>query len=146
MKPVKPARWIFTVVIALLGLWACWAVAYPGDEKASGEKKPMLYELRIYTTHEGRLPALHKRFREHTMRLFEKHGMKNIIYWTPTDKDNTLVYVVAHQSLEAAERSWQGFRNDPEWHKAREASEADGPIVAKVERMFLSPTEYSPIK
>lgn len=100
-----------------------------------------VYELRTYTTHPGRLPALHKRFAEHTLKLFEKHGMKNEGYWTPTDeklKDNTLIYIVSHESQEAADRSWKAFGADPEWQKAREASEADGKIVLKVERVFMT--------
>ncbi len=69
----------------------------------------MVFELRTYTTHDGMLPALESRFRDHTMRIFEKHGMKNIGYWTPIDKPNTLVYIIAHASREAADVSWQAF-------------------------------------
>lgn len=114
-----------------------------GDEKAA---KARVYELRTYTTLEGRLPALNKRFREHTMRLFEKHGMKNVVYLTPTDKPETLVYLITHESVEAAKKSWDAFRADPEWHAARDASEKDGKIVAKAESQYLNPTEYSPLK
>lgn len=108
-----------------------------------------VYELRTYTTHPGRLPALHKRFSEHTMRLFAKHGMKNVIYWTPMDdelKDNTLVYVIAHKSRDAARASWDAFRNDPEWKKAAEESQRDGKIVMGVKSQYLTPTDYSPHK
>jgi hypothetical protein len=106
-----------------------------------------LYELRTYTTLPGRLPALNKRFAEHTMKLFEKHGMKNEMYWIPTDpakKDNTLIYVVSHASQEAADASWKAFGADPDWQKARAASEADGKIVEKVERVYMRLTDYSP--
>ena len=116
------------------------------DEK---KQSPLVYELRTYTTHPGKLLDLHKRFRDHTMRIFKKHGIKNVIYWTPTDpklKDNTLVYVVAHKSREAAGKSWNAFRNDPEWKKVFKESRKDGPIVTKVERQFLIPTNYSPMK
>jgi len=110
-------------------------------------KNPGVYELRIYTTEEGRLPALEKRFRDHTLKLFEKHGMKNVMYWTPTDPakaNNTLIYVLWHESEEAAKKSFEAFGKDPEWIAARDASEKDGKIVAKVERTFMKETEYSP--
>ena len=72
--------------------------------------------------------------------------MKNLAYWTPVDKPNTLVYVISHKSREAAEKSWKAFRDDPEWNKARTASEKDGKIVEKVESAYLAPTDYSPLK
>lgn len=108
-----------------------------------------VFEIRTYTTLEGRLDALNARFRNHTTRLFEKHGMTNVGYWTPADAplaSNTLIYILAHNSRDAARRSWDAFRNDPEWHKVRDASEADGKIVAKVESVFLKPTDYSKMK
>jgi hypothetical protein len=116
-----------------------------------GQEKKMsrIYELRTYTTLAGRLPALNKRFAEHTMKLFEKHGMKNEMYWVPMDdarKDNTLIYVVSHASREAADKSWKDFQADPDWVKARDASEKDGKIVEKVERVYMTMTEYSPGK
>ena len=110
----------------------------------SSETKSYVYELRTYTTLPGRLPALHRRFRDHTLRLFEKHGMKNLQYFTPVDTDDTLIYLLAHESREAAQASWAAFRQDPEWLKARDASEQDGKIVMKVESVFLEPTDYSP--
>ena len=113
------------------------------DEKA---EDTTVYELRTYTTHEGRLPDLHKRFRDHTMKIFARVGMKNVIYWTPTDKENTLVYVLAHKSQDAANESWAAFRKDPAWKKAFAESRKDGPIVMKVEKQFLTATDYSPMK
>ena len=115
------------------------------EEAGAAAENKMVFELRTYTTVPGRLPALHARFRDHTMRLFEKHGMKNVIYWTPTDKPDTLIYVLAHASEEAARQSFAAFRDDPDWKRAREDSEKDGPIVLKVESQFLAPTDYSPI-
>jgi hypothetical protein len=107
-----------------------------------------VYELRTYTTLPGRLPALHQRFAEHTITLFEKHGIKSEVYWSPTDdplKDNTLIYVVSHESREAADKNWKEFQADPEWIKVRDASEADGKILAKPpERVFMTQTAYSP--
>jgi hypothetical protein len=108
-----------------------------------------IYELRTYTAHEGKLEALHARFRNHTLKLFEKHGMTNVMYWRPTDeklKSNTLIYVVKHASREAADKSWAAFRNDPEWKKVRAESEKDGPIVVKVDFVFMETTDYSPKK
>lgn len=129
-------------IIAIVSLSAAVQKPAVSDEKHDA----MVYELRTYTTHEGRLPALHKRFRDHTMKIFENHGMKNIIYWTPADKKDTLVYVIAHKSMKAADASWGAFRNDPEWKAAYQASIADGKIVKKVEKQFLTATDYSPMK
>jgi hypothetical protein len=114
-------------------------------------KKPLTYELRTYTTNEGKLPNLNARFRDHTMRIFAKHGMKNIAYFTPTDEKlqkNTLVYFIAHASLEAAGKSWKAFGRDPEWGKVARESQVDGPILIKggVKRLYLAPTDYSPKK
>jgi len=103
-----------------------------------------VYELRTYTTAAGRLPALHKRFKDHTLRIFEKHGMKNVVYWTPVDQDNTLVYLLEHKSRKAAKASWAAFVKDPEWQKVFKASRKDGPIVTKVQSQFLRKTDYSP--
>jgi hypothetical protein len=109
-------------------------------------EKPLLYELRTYTTVEGRLPALHARFQNHTLKLFEKHGMKNVIYLTPADQPNTLIYLIAHKDKESRDASFEAFRADPDWIAARDASEKDGKIVEKVDSVFLQPTEYSPMK
>ena len=106
----------------------------------------MIYELRCYVPHPGKMEALLNRFRDHTMKLFEKHGMKNEMYWVPTDEplsQNTLIYIVSHDSAEAAKKSWAAFVADPEWIKARDASEADGKIVAKVDKVYMTKTDYS---
>lgn len=105
-----------------------------------------LFELRTYTTNDGKLDDLHARFANHTMELFEKHGMENIGYWTPVDKENTLIYIVAHDNIEAAEASWDEFRNDPDWQAAYAASREDGPLVVNVESVFMKGTEFSPMK
>ena len=132
-----------SVMCGLVGVVAYSAGLSRGEEKAAKR----VYELRTYTTEPGRLPALHARFRDHTMKLFEKHGMKNEMYWVPTDedlKDNTLIYVVSHASLDAAKKSWDAFRNDPEWKKVAAESEKDGKIVKKVEQHYMTLTDYSP--
>jgi hypothetical protein len=106
-----------------------------------------VYELRVYHTYEGKLEDLLTRFREHTMRIFEKHGMTNVAYWTPTDdplKGKTLFYVIAHASREAATANWQAFRDDPEWKDVQAKSEANGKLVEKVDSTFLMLTDFSP--
>lgn len=107
-----------------------------------------VYELRIYTTHEGKLPDLLRRFRDHTCKLFEKHGMTNIGYWVPIEKadgaDNTLIYLLSHKNREAARESWKAFGGDPDWKAAARASEANGKILAKIQSIYLATTDYSP--
>lgn len=105
-----------------------------------------VFELRVYHCFEGKLPDLLKRFREHTTKLFERHGMKNIAYWTPVDdpaKSNTLIYVLAHASRDAAAASWKAFQADPEWIEVRDKSEANGKIVEKVDSTYMAKTDFS---
>lgn len=108
-----------------------------------------IYELRIYTTADGRLPALLQRFGGGETELFHKHGMTGVGYWVPQDaptSENTMIYMLAHDSREAAAASWQGFFDDPEWTAMRQASLADGPIVTEVESTFMNPTDFSPAR
>jgi len=114
---------------------------------ADGASGPV-YELRVYTTHTGKMPDLLKRFREHTCALFERHGMKNIGYWLPveTQDQDTLYYVLEHKSRNAAKASWAAFGADPEWKQVASASEANGKIVTKVVSTFVEPTDYTPAK
>ena len=121
------------------------------SEPAGAEKKAAVrfFEMRTYTTNDGKLDALHSRFRDHTNPLFKKHGMELVAYWTPTDEKtakNTLIYVLAYPSLEAREKAWKGFVNDPAWKKAYAASIKDGRLVKKVESEYMVPTDYSPMK
>jgi hypothetical protein len=107
-----------------------------------------IYELRIYRTHEGKLPDLLTRFRDHTCRLFEKHGFTNVGYWTPVDeesgKDTTLYFLLSHKDRETSTASWQAFLADPEWQAAARASEANGKILAQdPESIFLKLTDFS---
>jgi hypothetical protein len=108
------------------------------------------FELRTYHTTEGKLEALNQRFREHTVALFEKHGMEVIGFWTPVGEDgaaNTLVYLLAYPSQEARDGAWKAFMNDPEWKKVyAESEKKDGKFVTKVESKMLAPTDYSPMK
>ncbi|MFL6551446.1 MAG: NIPSNAP family protein [Povalibacter sp.] len=123
------------------------AVAGRLTQAADADAK--VFELRTYTTPEGKLDELHKRFREHTTKIFERHGMTNVAYWTPQDPPlagHTLIYVISHKSRADAEKNWAAFRDDPEWQKVKAASEANGPIVTKVESVFMRPTDYSAMK
>jgi len=134
-------------ILHLLSLALFFGILSP---ELSGAADSQVYELRIYVTNEGKLDALLARFRDHTCRLFEKHGIVNIGYWTPIEeKDgskNTLIYIVAHQSRESAISSWKSFSSDPEWQTARKASEASGKILAKPpESILMTATEYSPL-
>jgi hypothetical protein len=135
-------------VLGAIAMIAVGLIGFAAGVSVGQEKKTRVYELRTYTVLPGRLPALHKRFAEHTMKLFEKQGMRSEMYWVPTDdarKDNTLIYVLSHESREAADRSWKAFGTDPEWIKVRDASEADGKILAKApERVYMELTDYSP--
>ncbi len=108
-----------------------------------------VYELRTYTTMPGKLPDLLARFKNHTTALIEKHGMKNIGYWVPTDPErsqNTLIYIVEHASMDAAKKSWDGFRQDPAWIKARDESERAGKLNQKVESVYMKATDFSKLR
>jgi hypothetical protein len=114
---------------------------------AADEKSPdtRLYELRTYHAQPGKLDALLARFRDHTTKLFEKHGMTNIGYWVPVEnKDNLLIYLLAYPDRKARDASWQKFVADDEWKKAAAASEKDGRLVAKADQLFLTSTAFSP--
>ena len=119
---------------------------------ASAEASPFadrVFELRTYTAPEGKLDALNTRFRDHTMKFFESHGMTNVGYWMPLEgptAENTLVYLIAHESREAERANWAAFNADPGWREVARASQVDGRIVSNVESVFLRPTDYSPIK
>lgn len=112
----------------------------------SSSSSGKVYELRTYTATPGNLDKILTRFRDHTMRIFEKHGMTNIGYWIPVDEEDTLIYLLAHDSQEAANRSWQDFSADPEWQKVNEESNANGPILQSVVRKYLNATDFSPIQ
>jgi hypothetical protein len=117
--------------------------------RASQPASSKVYEMRTYTAAEGKFDAVNARFRDHTLRLFEKHGMKNVGYWTPMEgptAGTTLIYILEHQSRDAARASWAAFSKDPDWQKAKAESEVNGRIVAKAESVFLTATDYSPIK
>jgi hypothetical protein len=115
----------------------------------SAAPKAHVYELRTYYTPDGKLEDLKARFQNHTVKLFEKHGMKNVVYGVPMDapaSQNTLIYLLEHDSREAAKKSWDAFRNDPAWNAAKTESEKNGKLTTKVESVFLEPTTFSPMK
>ena len=120
--------------------------AAPVSSSAAVAKDSRVFELRTYYAEPGKLDALHARFRDHTTRLFQKHGMTIVGYWMPREAPDRIVYVLAYKSKEAADAAWKGFREDPEWVKARTASEANGRLVTKVESIYMDATDYSPIK
>jgi NIPSNAP len=108
------------------------------------------FEMRTYTAAPGKLEALHARFRDHTNKLFVKHGMTLVGYWVPRDKDkgadNTLVYVLAYPDCAARDKSWQAFVADPDWKAVRDASEVNGKLLDKIDSVLMTATDYSPIK
>jgi len=113
-------------------------------------KDSRCFEMRTYYAAPGKLEALNARFRDHTCALFKKHGMEIVGFWIPANKEkgseNTLVYILAHKSREARDKSFADFGKDPAWKKAQSESEANGKLVEKVESVFLLATDYSPIK
>ena len=122
---------------------------FMGGEVAHAQSATRVFEMRTYTAAPGKLAALQTRFRDHTLRIFEKHGMQNIGYWIPADPPNsesTIVYIIAHKDRESAKKSWAAFGADPEWQKVRTESQKDGSLTTKIESVFLNPTDYSPIK
>ena len=136
------------LAIGAVVVMAVGSMGFVAGVRAGAQRSTRVYELRTYTTLPGRLPALHKRFAEHTLALFAKHGMRNEQYFTPTDTakaKTTLIYLLSHESEAAADRSWKAFRADPAWIAARDASEADGTILEKPhERVFMTLAPFSP--
>jgi hypothetical protein len=138
--------------VAALLPTAAWAASAPASSSPFSDPSPepsssTVYELRIYHVNEGKLDDLLRRFRDHTMQLFEKHGIKNVAYWLPTDdplKGKTLVYLLAHPSRDAATANWKSFHDDPEWISVKSKSESNGALVEKVDSTFLSLTDFSP--
>jgi hypothetical protein len=138
-------------LIATAALLAAFSMGYMARGSVPGEPVAFaqghrVFELRTYTAGEGKLDLLHARFRNHTLKLFEKHGITNVIYGKTLDaplSQNTLLYVLAYPNREAAKKSWEAFRADPVWVKARAES---GVGDVKVESVYFEPTDYSPMK
>ena len=143
MKQSMGVLLIFAAGVVAGQLWRPAAVL--GAQSAGSR----VFELRTYTAPEGTLGNLQARFRDHTMRIFDKHGMKSIGYWVPQDapnSSNTLIYILQHPSRDAAKKAWADFQADPEWVKISAESQKDGRIVSKVESVFMDATDYSPLK
>ena len=133
---------VFACGFSLGGVFQAWS---PGH----AQPNTRVFEIRTYTAAEGKLDALHARFRDHTLALFKKHDMTSVGYFKPQDaplKQNTLIYILAHPSREAAAKNWQAFHDDPEWQKVKAASEAQGALTTKIESVFVDPTDYSPMQ
>jgi hypothetical protein len=143
---MKTALYFFVILGFLVaGLAMLSSPASAADNASTGK----VYELRVYNANPGKLQALHARFRDYTCRLFKKHGMELIAFWTPTkgeEATNTLYYIVAFPNAEAQKKAWQDFRSDPEWIKAKADSEKDGVLVNKVDSTNLKATDYSPMQ
>ena len=138
-----------TRIAAVLLLLAGFAAGALTQHTLTAQSADKVFELRTYTAPDGKLGELHARFRNHTLRIFEKHGMTNVIYLSPMDapaSQNQLVYLLSHKSRDAAKASWDAFRNDPEWKKVASESQVNGTIVSKVDSVFLTATDYSPLK
>jgi hypothetical protein len=140
-------------MLSVVGLVAAFAAGFaargvvPGEAVTHAQAKPRVYELRTYTAVEGRLDALHARFKDHLLGFFRKHGMTNVVYFKPLDaplSHSTLIYLVSHESREAAAKSWSAFQSDADWKKV--AAAGGGAMASKVESVFLEPTDYSPMK
>ena len=135
-----------TMIVFVLGF--ALGQAFDATPTANAQSREV-FELRTYTAPEGKLPNLLARFRDHTVGFFEKHGMQNVGYWVPLDAPasaNTLIYILAHDSREAAAKSWDAFRQDPDWLRARDASQVDGPITSNVASVFMDATDFSPMQ
>jgi uncharacterized protein (DUF1330 family) len=121
-----------------------------GAPSPSLAKDSRCFELRTYTAAPGKLEELHARFRNHTLKLFKKHGMEVVGFWGPTDKDkgseNTLVYILAFPSRDAREKAWRDFRADPEWQAVAKESEKNGKLTEKIDSVVMMAADYSPLK
>ena len=138
-----------TWLVGLALVAAAWLVLSRPEAQGGKKVNTRVFEMRTYYAHPGKMKDLHARFRDHTCKLFEKHGMTLIGFWSPIDEkvaEQKMVYILAYPTKAAADKSWKDFRDDPDWIKARKASEANGPLVAKVESVYLNPTDYSPMK
>ena len=147
MTASMKARLCLSVVLGVVcvGMAARCVPASAADTPDSGK----VYELRVYHANPGKLDALHARFRDFTCKLFKKHGIELVGFWTPMQGEeakNTLYYIVAFPSIEAQKKAWQDFRADPEWIKAKADSEKDGVLVKKVDSTNLKATDYSPMR
>ena len=143
MRMLSSVSFVLGMLSASMPLLGARATA--ADAPPAGK----VYELRVYHASPGKLEALQARFRDHTCKLFQKHGMELIGFWTPTQGEeakDTLIYIVAFPSVEAQKKAWQEFRADPEWIKVKAESEKEGSLTTKVESKNMKATDYSPLR
>ena len=144
-------------IIVFISLQSCDEINNPSVDKINHE----IYEMRVYHTYDGKFEDILSRFENHTTRLFEKHGITNVGYWTTMNRDSAsfadkfliqndgkraLVYIVSFKDMDSRNKSWEDFVNDPEWIKVYEESRIEGPIVKEIEQVFLNPTSFSNLK
>jgi hypothetical protein len=142
---MRAMLWVSAFVAGVVGSWMWEETSVLAADAPAGK----VYELRIYHAEPGKLDAVNARFRNHTCKLFQKHGFELIAFWNPIEGDeakDTLYYVVAFPSVEAQKKAWEEFRADPEWIQAKADSEKDGKLVTKVESKLLRTTDYSPMR
>ena len=147
MRKTTRPKIVPSMLVFLCGV--CLGSLLQPSSAVHAEPKTRVFEIRTYTAADGKLDALHARFRDHTVALFEKHDITSVGYFMPQDaplKENTLIYILAHPSRDAATKNWQAFHDDPEWQQVKAASEAQGPLTTKIESVFADPADYSPMK
>ena len=140
-------RRIFLQSLPAAALLPARLLAASRREAGSEQATNGVFELRVYHAAPGKLGELEARFRDHTITIFERHGMKSLAYWIPLDepeKSSTLIYILQHPSREAAAVNWKSFQDDPEWKSVKEKSEANGKLVEKVDSTYMVVTEFSP--
>ena len=139
---------VFVLATVFAGGFVLGSYVQPGAVVEAQTSK-RVFELRTYTSPEGRLGDLQARFRNHTIKLFEKHGITSIGYFVPQDtpqSQNTLIYVLAHKDRESAKQNWAAFQKDPDWQAAFKESQKNGPLQTQVQSVFMDPTDFSQLK
>jgi hypothetical protein len=143
---VRTSVRILLVLVVLLAGYAAGRMS-AGDPVQAQSTATRVFEMRTYTAPDAeKFAMLQARFRDHTTKMFAKHGMTSVGYWTPVDTPNTLVYILAYPSMEDAKKSWAGFRSDPDWQAVAEKTKQAGLTGVKIESKYLQPTDYSPLK
>src|SRR5437762_11755669 len=158
-RAVKRRTLLQALPAAALFPASLWAAVSPQEAKTgllgdpaaqqdnTNPKGSTVYELRVYHAAPGKLGELLARFRDHTIKIFDRHGLKSVAYWTPVDepqKSNTLIYMLQHPSREEAAANWKSFQDDPEWKTVRDKSEANGKLTEKIDSTFMALTDFSP--
>ncbi|HEV8059791.1 MAG TPA: NIPSNAP family protein [Gemmataceae bacterium] len=141
---MKMLNWAGMVGMLAVGAMCLAVKPVQGDKKVDNR----VFEMRTYYAAPGKMADLHARFRDHTCKLFEKHGMTIIGFWSPSDPqeaEKKLFYILAFPSKEAKEKAWKEFQADPDWKAAKAESEKNGTLVTKVESVLMNPTDYSAI-